>query len=159
MEVISNWAETFSTYTGLQPWTFAVFSVVLVALLVDFLQRRLMRRLGKLVKQSTNTWDDAMFNAAVWPISFVIWLVGITTAAGLIPAFDVTGEFGDGLVIKIRQVGIVFSLAWFLVTFIKNIENNISEESRKGKRKIDETTVRALGRVVHPEAPRILRSM
>ena len=148
MDMISSWAETFSAYTGLQPWTFAVFVVVLAALLADFLQRRLMRRLGRVVEKSANNWDDAMFHAAVWPISLIIWLIGITTAAELIPAFDVTGEFGDGLVIKIRQVGIVFALAWFLVKFIKNIENNISEEAKVGNRRLDETTVRALGRVL-----------
>lgn len=148
MGVISSWAEMFAAYTGLKPWTFTVFAVVLAALLVDFLQRRLMRRLGKVVKQSENVWDDALFNAAVWPISFVIWVIGLTAAADMMPLFEAAGDLGDGLIVKIRQVGIVFALAWFLVASLKNIENNIVDEVHQGKRRVDETTVRALGRVM-----------
>lgn len=148
MESLTSWATAAANYTGLQPWALTVFVIILVALSVDFFQRRLMKRLARLVRESKNQWDDALFLAAVRPLSVLIWLVGITAAADVLPLFSVTGELGDGLIVRLRQVGIVFTLTWFLVTFVKNIENNMAADSRAGRRKVDETTIRAVGRVL-----------
>ena len=148
MELISSWAEILSANTGLKPWALSVFLVVLVAMLLDFLQRRLMRRLGKVVEASENNWDDALFNAAVRPLTLLIWLIGLTAAAGMVPMFGESGDFGTGLVPKIRQVGVLFALTWFLVTFVKNIENNLVERAIEEDRKTDRTTIHALGRVL-----------
>ena len=148
MESLTSWATAAADYTGLQPWALSVFVIILVALFIDFFQRRLMKRLARLVRESKNQWDDALFLAAVRPLSVLIWLVGITAAAEVMPLFSVTGELGDGLIVRLRQVGIVFTLTWFLVTFIKNIENNMAADSRAGRREVDETTIRAVGRVL-----------
>lgn len=148
MESLTSWATAAADYTGLQPWALAVFVIILVALSVDFFQRRLMKRLARVVRESKNQWDDALFLAAVRPLSVLIWLVGITAAAEVLPLFSATGELGDGLIVRLRQVGIVFTLTWFLVTFVKNIENNVAAESRAGRREVDETTIRAVGRVL-----------
>ena len=64
MELISNWVETASAAMGLKPWAMMVFLNILVALLLDFIQRRLMKRLEILVSKTENLWDDALFNAA-----------------------------------------------------------------------------------------------
>lgn len=148
MELISSWAETIASATGLQAWALTIFLVVLAALLLDFLQRRLMKRLGALVEVSENRWDNALFDAAVRPLSILIWLIGISLAAELVPVFDDSGQLGDGLVQKIRQVGMVFAMTWFLVSFIKNIEDNIIAKARKENHPVDQTTVHALGRVL-----------
>ena len=148
MESLSSWATTVADYTGLQPWALTVFVIILVALFLDFFQRHSMKRLARLVRESKNQWDDALFLAGIRPLSFLIWLVGITAAAEFIPLFSETGELGDGFIVRLRQVGIVFTLSWFLVTFIKNIENNMAADSRAGRREVDETTIRAVGRVV-----------
>ena len=148
MELISSWAEILSANTGLKPWALSVFLVVLVAMLLDFLQRRLMRRLGKVVEASENNWDDALFNAAVHPLTLLIWLIGLTAAAAMVPLFNESGDFGTGLVPNIRQVGVLFALTWFLVSFIKNIENNLVERAVEEDRKTDRTTIQALGRVL-----------
>ena len=55
---------------------------------------------------------------------------------------------GSGLVTNIRQIGVLFAIAWFLVSFVKNIEENIIESARRDGRDIDQTTVHALGRVL-----------
>jgi len=148
MELINEWAETVAGWTGLQPWALTVFLFVLGALLLDFVQRLVMRRLGKVVKETKNSWDDAVFDAAVRPLTLLIWLLGISFAAGVMPLFDGTGDFGEDLIVRIRQVGVLYALAWFLVGFIRNVENKIIEQSRKGERKADRTTVRALARIM-----------
>lgn len=148
MELISNWIGNIASATGLQAWVLTIFLIVLAALLVDFLQRRLVKKLGTVVAATDNNWDDALFNASVKPLSMLIWLIGITLAAGLVPIFNESGELGGGLVQKVRQVGVLFALTWFLTSFIKNTENNIIEKARKDDRQLDQTTVHALGRVL-----------
>jgi len=148
MELISNWIGNIAAATGLQAWALSIFLIVLAALLVDFLQRRLMKKLGAVVAATDNNWDDALFSASVKPFSLLIWLIGITLAAELVPIFSESGELGGGLIQKVRQVGVLFALTWFLTTFIKNIENNIIKKSAKENRQLDQTTVHALGRVL-----------
>jgi MscS family membrane protein len=148
MELITGWIESMSLAIGIKPWAATVFMVILVALLIDFFQRRLMRRLGEVVAKSENLWDDAIFLSARKPLALVIWLVGITIAAQLIPGGEDGNVLEASLIIRIRQVGILYALAWFAIAFVKNVESNIVEKARRDDRNVDQTTVNALGRVV-----------
>jgi len=148
MELISSWVEAASLAVGLKPWALTVFLIVLATLLLDFIQRRLMKHLGQMVAGSENLWDNALHHAASRPLTLIVWLIGITMAAQAIPV-EGEGQLLDAsLIIKLRQIGVLFAIAWFLVTFVKNIEKNIIESARRDERKIDQTTINALGRVV-----------
>ncbi len=148
MELVGSWMESLSAAIGLKPWAITVFLIVLVALLLDFIQRRLMTRFGNLVSRTTNLWDDAIFKAARRPFSLLVWLIGITLAAQLIPVQEEERLLGTDLIIRIRQIGILAAIAWFLYAFVSNIESNIIENARRDDREIDRTTINALGRVV-----------
>lgn len=148
MDLISSWVESVSALVGLKPWSLTVFLIILAALLIDFIQRKLMKRLEALVASTTNLWDDAVFKAGVRPLSLLVWLIGITLAAQVIPVQGENQLLGTGLVTNIRQVGILFAIAWFLVAFVKHIEENIIESARRDGREIDQTTIYALGRVL-----------
>jgi MscS family membrane protein len=147
MEMIGDWAETLAGAIGLRPWALAVFLIVLAALLLDFFQRTLMKRSEKFVEQTKNLWDDAVFSAARRPLTFVIWLLGITLAAQWIPARE-GGLLSADLIVKIRQLATLYAIAWFLYAFVRNIETNAIKRAGREGREIDKTTVNALGRVV-----------
>ena len=125
MELVGSWMESLSAAIGLKPWAITVFLIVLVALLLDFLQRKFMVRFGKLVSRTTNLWDDAIFKAAKRPFTLLVWLIGITLAAQLIPVREEGGLLNDDLIIRIRQIGILKAMAWFLYTVVSRIESNI----------------------------------
>jgi MscS family membrane protein len=148
MELIGSWAESVSAAIGIRPWAITVFLIVLVALLLDFFQRKLMRRLEKVVSETANLWDDAIFLTARRPLTLVVWVVGITLAAQMIPVREEGGLLNGGLITSIRQIGVLYAITWFLYVFVRNIENNIIENARRDDREIDKTTVKALGRVV-----------
>jgi len=148
MDLIGTWVESVSALVGLRPWALTVFLIILVALLIDFIQRKLMKRLEALVASTTILWDDAVFRAAVRPLSLLIWLIGITLAAQVIPVQGDTQLLGTDLVVTIRQIGILFAIAWFLVALVKNTEENIIESASRDGRDIDQTTIHALGRVL-----------
>ncbi|MBT8048277.1 MAG: mechanosensitive ion channel family protein [Xanthomonadales bacterium] len=145
--MIGQWAENLAAATGLRPWALIVFSIVLAALLLDFFQRKLMKRLENLVQQSTTLWDDAIFAAAARPLSFVIWVLGITLAAQWVPARE-GGLLSAAMIIKLRQLGLLYAIAWFLYTFVRKIERNTIKRATLEGRTVDKTTVNALGRVV-----------
>ncbi len=148
MEIIISWIESVSVAVGLKPWAFTVFLIVLATLLFNFVQRRLMKYLGQMAANSENLWDNALHHAAGRPVTLIIWLIGITMAAQAIPV-EGEGQILDAnLIVKLRQIGVLFGIAWFLFIFVKNIEKNIIENARRDERKIDQTTVNALGRVV-----------
>ncbi len=148
MEMIGSWVEALAAASGLKPWALSVFLVVLTALLIDYIQRRVLKRVGGFVSKTENLWDDAIFYAAVRPLTFLIWLVGITLASQLIPAREEGGLLDTELITRVRQVGILYAIAWMAISIIKNIENNIVEKARREGRVVDQTTVHALGRVV-----------
>ena len=78
----------------------------------------------------------------------MIWLIGITLAAQIIPVQGDSQLLGTNVVVNIRQIGILVAIAWFLVALVKNTEGNIIESARRDNRDIDQTTVHALGRVL-----------
>ncbi len=148
MGLIIDWVETVASAIGLKPWALTVFLIVLISLFLDFIQRRVMKHLGQAAIKTENLWDDALHHAVSRPLSVVIWLVGVTLAAQAIPV-EGEGQVLDAkLIISLRQIGLLFSIAWFLVTFVKNIENNLIQNAHRDGRKIDQTTISALGRVV-----------
>ena len=148
MDWLSSWVQTLSASIGLRPWAIIVFLIVLAAMLIDFVQRRLMRRLGDIVSNTENLWDDAIFHAAVRPLSLLVWLIGITLAIQVIPAQDEGSLLHDELIGRLRQIGILYAMTWMLYTLVRNIENNIIAKARREQRDVDQTTVAALGRVV-----------
>jgi MscS family membrane protein len=148
MDLNISWIESASAAIGLQPWAVIVFLIVLATLLFDFVQRRLMKHLAQVVQNSKNLWDNALHHAASRPLTLIIWLIGITLAAQAIPVEGEGHILAPGLIIKLRQIGALLAIAWFLVTFVKNIENNIIASALRNERKVDQTTVSALGRVV-----------
>lgn len=148
MDWLSSWVQTLSASIGLRPWAIIVFLIVLAAMLIDFAQRRLMRRLGDIVSNTENFWDDAIFHAAVRPLSLLVWLIGITLAIQVIPAQDEGSLLHDELIGRLRQIGILYAVTWMLYTLVRNIENNIIAKARREQRDVDQTTVAALGRVV-----------
>ncbi len=148
MDLNISWIESAAAAIGLKPWALTVFLIVLATLLLDFVQRRLMKHLAQVVQNSQNLWDDALHHAANRPLTLIVWLLGITLAAQAIPVEGEGHVLAPGLIIKLRQVGALFAIAWFLVTFVKNIENNIIASALRNERKIDRTTINALGRVV-----------
>jgi MscS family membrane protein len=148
MDQLASWAEQLSATIGLQAWAMKVFLIVFVALLIDFFQRRMMKRLEALVSQTSNNWDDALFHSAARPLTLLVWLIGITLAAQVIPVREGGGLLDTNLIIRLRQLGMLYALTWFLYAFVKNVEDNIVQQSEHDESKIDKTTVRALGRVV-----------
>ena len=84
MDVEKEVLGFFREWAGANTWVIQVFAVVFFALLLDFIQRKLLTRLHLKLQRTRNPWDDALVMAAARPLSLLIWVVGISFAADIV---------------------------------------------------------------------------
>jgi MscS family membrane protein len=131
---------------GQDAWILDVFVTIFVALLADFIVRIIWRRLVRKASHSPNFWDDALLDAAGKPVSVGIWLLGITLAAGIVRLHTHSEIFE--VVPKVRELGLVLVVGWFLFRLIKEAESRFLERYRKEGTGADQTTVEAIGKLL-----------
>lgn len=123
-----------------------VFVVVFFTLLLDFFQKRLLRRLHATLLHTRRHWDHIFVESLRQPLTLLIWVVGITFAA------DILGKRTDVLVFDaaepLRSLGVIVALAWFLFRFIRNMERDILNSAAAEGRSVDTTTVDAVGKLL-----------
>ncbi len=132
--------------TGEGGWVTAiqVFVVVFLALLLDFVQRRVLAGIKKRLTRTKNPWDDAVVDALAAPISVVIWVMGGMQAVAFL---NIEAMYIRNIVF----LAIIFSLAWFAVRLIKNVQVNLVEISKSEEAeedRLDPTTVDAIGKLL-----------
>lgn len=123
-----------------------VFIVVFATLLLDFFQKRLLKRLHATLLHTRRHWDHIFVDSMRQPLILLIWVVGITFAA------DILGRRTDVLVFEaaepVRSLGVIIALAWFLFRFIRNMEQDILATAAIEGRSVDTTTVDAVGKLL-----------
>ena len=141
-----NLIQKLGELIGSQNVLVLAFSVVLVSLMIDLIQRRVLRQIQKKAEQTVNLWDDAIIHALIKPISLLIWIFGITLAAEVI--FRQNDRSLLSYVTQIWQIGIIASLTWFLLRLARGIEQNLLVPGADGREALDATTVDAMGKLV-----------
>lgn len=120
-------------------WIINVFAVIFIALLFDFMQRKLLRRLQAQLEKTPNLWDDAFIHSIIKPLSLLIWISGFAVAveiASLENAF------------KIFEVGVILVVSWTLIRFITFVEVNVIEQQEIKGKKVDRTTADAISQLL-----------
>lgn len=123
-----------------------VFVVVFVALLLDFVQKRLLGHLYRRVEARVQVWHDALLKALRRPLSALIWLLGITFAA------QIVGRQTDAVifdaVMPLRNLGVILLITWFLFRLIRAGEENILLRAEDRGEPLDITTVDAISKLL-----------
>src|SRR5690606_15858761 len=128
-------------------WALAldVFLIVLVALVIDFIQQVITRRLAKRAALTRNTWDDALFESITAPASALIWLIGISVAGELVGRRS-EAEIFD-YIAPLREIGIILILMWFMLRFIGSMETNFVRIRDEEHQDFDRTAVDAIAKL------------
>ncbi len=128
-------------------WAVQAFLVIFAALVLDYVQRRLLTRLLHRLQTATRSlWDDAVVDSARRPISLLIWVLGLSVAAEI--AGEQTGAAIFQLVQPARSLGVVAAVTWFLMLLVRNSEKAFLETEREGEPPIDLATVHAVARLM-----------
>ena len=134
------------TYFSSNSWMAQVFIVVFLTLLISFLQKRILGRLLAKLQNTRVYWDDALVDAAHRPLTILIWLIGLSFAAEIVSNESDAVIFGA--INPIRDVGVIFTLAWFLVRFIERTEKNIVLKKEARGEEVDRTTTDAIAKLL-----------
>ncbi len=137
-----NWETITRFVTENNSYVLQAFLVVLASMILDLIQRRILKKLHAKAEKTKNDWDDAIIDAIKKPISLIIWAAGIYLAAEIIQ--DATGAVIFDAVEPLRDTVIIGAIAWFMVRLIKRGEQNLV----KGEKKLDPTTVDAIAKLL-----------
>ncbi|MDX8378920.1 MAG: mechanosensitive ion channel family protein [Gallionella sp.] len=134
-----KWFESLGGSWGL---SIQVFLIVLLTLLAAYASKKILNHLYKEAQKTANPWDDTLLDALRRPVSVFIWVVGIALAAEIVRSNTQVAFF---TVIKpIRDVLVIYCIAWFLVRFVKLSAVNIVN----GQDAPDKSSVVALAKLV-----------
>lgn len=122
-----------------------IFIVVLSTLIINFILKRVVKKLQHQVERTRQLWDDALLQAIYPPASILIWLTGLSFAA------DITASQTEAVIFTavapIRELGIIITMAWFLIRLISIIEQNYVMKGREEASDYDPTTAEAMAKL------------
>ncbi|WJW76754.1 mechanosensitive ion channel family protein [Thiohalobacter sp. IOR34] len=139
--------EPLKAWSGDNAWIVQVFIVVFGALLLNVVQKSLLRRIHRRLREVTeNPWDDALVKALQRPLGLLIWILGLAFAADIVrqeteaPIFSAVGP--------LRDIGVIATFAWFLVRLIRNVQDNLIRIHEAQQAHYDRTTIDAISKVL-----------
>lgn len=142
MADIQSWLQQYDGET----WIIQVFIVIFVALLLNFIQKRVLTKVHKRLEKTANPWDDAVVFSLQRPLSILIWVVGLTFAAEIVQKESGAAIFEA--IGPIRDVGIIFTIIWFVARFINAAEKNYIQLRQASGVTVDITTVDAIAKLL-----------
>ncbi len=130
-----------------QHWIFQVFAVILIALTVDLIQRRTLKKLLIRAENRTkNLWDDAILRALQRPITLLIWVTGIAFSAR-IAQHEAPAAIFDAIT-PLRDIGVISAFTWFLIRLSKEGQQAYIEGRKRKSGEIDESMVDSINRLL-----------
>jgi len=133
-------------YFSSNSWVAQVFFVVFLTLLTSLLQKRVLGKLLAKLQETRIYWDDALVDAARRPLTILIWIIGLSFAAEIVS--NESGAVIFGAIDPVRDVGVIFTLVWFLVGFIARTEKNIVLKKEARGEEVDRTTADAIAKLL-----------
>ncbi len=123
-------------------WILQVFIIVLATVFANFFAKHGISRMIKRLHQTTTRWDDILLESMSRPLTWIVWLTGLSLASHIIyektesPVFEATN--------LVRDVGIFICFTWFVLAFIRGAERELSANSKR----IDKHTAEALSKLI-----------
>lgn len=126
-------------------WMAEIFILVLITLLVAFFVNRFLIKLEAKAAQTKTVWDDAFFGSLTRPCKWLVWLIGLSSAA------DIAAKQSTSIILQsiddIRYLGAVVIATWFLIGLVSRVEKNFMDPELCQK-PMDQTTAAAMGKLL-----------
>jgi MscS family membrane protein len=137
-----NWESLTQLITQKNSYVLQAFLVIFASLVLDFVQRKVLKQLHLKAEKTKRVWDDAIIDSIKKPISLIIWAAGIYLAAEITQ--KATGAVIFKAVEPLRDTVIIGAIAWFMVRLIRHGERKFVE----GEKPVDATTVDAIAKLL-----------
>jgi len=128
-------------------WMIQVFVMVMITFIAGALVRQILARLAKRAQKTRTQVDDVLFGSMLGPARVLVWIVGLSFAAqiiGMQTEEAQTKKMIVDVVSVLRNVGIIATVAWFLLRFINNYETSYIKAKTSAGEKIDKTLISAV---------------
>lgn len=129
-----------------EAWAVQVFLIIFTTLLLKLAKDKVFLRLEAQSQKTANIWDDVFVDASSRPVGWIIYLYGFTFAVQSIK--DLTeNDFIFSAIEPARKIGVIAISIWFVIRLSRLIEDQLIDPN-VGKKAYDETTVRAVGKLL-----------
>lgn len=142
----SLWNSFGSLLESEQSWIIQVFFVVFVTMVVHYFEGRIYKKLHAKLEKTPSIWDESLITAFHKPIGLLIWVVGLTYAMELTSHYTPAVKIFE-LMPNLRQAGIVLLITWFLLRFVKSVEQSYLHKAKTGEGAVDITTASAVSQI------------
>lgn len=143
--LLHSWLGTLLGEYSHYAWLAHGIIIVLVALLVYWLQRSLIRYLAKRAEKTVYVWDDTLLQALGLPLSILIWAFAILLSAKYM-LLDLHEDSWSDIISLCRRVVSGSILIWFLWRYIDYVEHRLVNPAARAQKELDATTVSVVGR-------------
>jgi len=146
MDMITT-LDTLLTRVSQDSWLLTPFIIFDITLLVVLIKNIIFRRLSKKAAKSQAIWDDCLLHATTHPLSAILWVFCFSLMTRMAANQYLHTDIYRQAIDKSQSILLFSILAWFLVSLIRHAERDYIAASRKGKTKLDQTSIRAISQI------------
>ncbi len=146
LDQLEYWLEKLTQGDARLALALQIFIVVLAVVVFNFFLRRLLKKLEDRTRLTTTPWDFALVSAARKPITALAWIIGIAFASRIVQAESTSAVFEA--IAPARTVGVIACITWFLIRFIRNVQDGVMAARQARGEEVDQTTVDAIGKLM-----------
>ncbi|MGV8892002.1 MAG: mechanosensitive ion channel family protein [Burkholderiaceae bacterium] len=146
LDLLENWLVRLTGGDAVLALVLQIFIVVLVVVLGNFFLRRTLAKLEQRTRLTATPWDFALVSAARKPLTLLAWIVGIAFAARIVQSETNAALFEA--ISPVRTVGVIACMTWFLIRFIRSVQDGVMAQRQTRGETMDRTTVDAVGKLL-----------
>jgi len=140
------WTDLVALFGG-QVWLLLVLSILTVTIVLDVIQRYVLKIVHLRLLKTNHIWIDSFVDAARAPVSFFIWVTGLVLAlTTTITQFAVYTEIVP-FILSFKSTILTLSFGWFVIRLVQRLEFHLKEVAREDDR-LDEVTVEAFAKII-----------
>lgn len=102
--------------------------------------------LGRRTSPTRQVWHNALLQALSAPLRTLVWLFGLSLMVNILDVQERWGKFYEW-VAPTRNLFIILLLSWFLLRFVKTVDQNIKLRAASENNSIDPTAADAIGKL------------
>lgn len=137
----------FFAKDGLQWLAAQLFITILLTALAQKISYRALTNIHKRVQKTKVVYDAPLIDAMYKPVSFLIWVFGISMSISLFTDRNFPFPFAQ-YIPEIQKISIVSAIAWLVLRFVARLEKQYLIHAEKKKKVIDVTFTHAIAQLI-----------
>ncbi len=113
---------------------------------VHLVAHLILAHASRIAERTINVWDDALIDSARRPLPVLIWLTGLFIILHLI--HQKTGEQLLEYVVHIQHISVIGCIAWFLLSLIRNVSENMVTLRTQNGESFDRSTLDGISKLL-----------